>query len=111
MKNLANKAQEEAEYLRTVLQGIGFNIYTTRTIEDCLDRAMEAMYHVVDCYNIKLDRMTVGNCYVYRKMNNILLFTSTLNAGVIPEEMINQLLLLGYENDDGKWLDYEREIK
>lgn len=109
--SIADRAQKEAEYLKTVLQGLGFNLWKTRNMEDCIDRAMGTLYHVVDCYNIRLDTMTVGNCYLYGRANNIITMASSLNAHVIPKEMINQLVLLGYENDNDNWLEYEREIK
>lgn len=110
MTDLVNKVREEAKFLGTLLQGLGFYVRCTRNIEDSLDRAMDTEYRTVDCYYIMLDNMTVGNCCIYHKINNAVLFTSTVNARHIPKKMINPLILLGYEDDGDDWLEYEIEI-
>lgn len=111
MTDLVDKIRKEAEFLETLLQGLGFHLHARKSIEDCLDSVTDTLYYTVDCYTIRLDNMTVGNCCIYHRINKILLFTSTLNAKHIPEEMIDSLMLLGYEIDDDNWLEYEVEIK
>lgn len=113
MTDLVNKVRKEAKFLETLLQGLGFNLYARRSLEDCLDSAANTLYYTVDCYIIRFGIMSVGNCCIYHRINKILLFTSTLSIKHIPEEMIDPLILLGYEKaDDGNdWLEYEVEIK
>lgn len=111
MTDLVNKVRKEAEFLETLLQGLGFYLRARRSIEDSLDRATDAMYNIVDFYSIMLDSMTVGSCSVYLTIRNVVLFISSINTKSIPEETINSLILLGYEKEGNNWLEYEVVIK
>lgn len=110
MTDLVDKVRKEAKFLETLLQGLGFHLYARRSLKDCLDSAADTLYYTVDCYTIRFDFMTVGNCCIYHGIKG-LLFTSTLDVKRIPEEMIDPLILLGYEIDGNNWLDYKVEIK
>ena len=110
MTDLVNKVRKEAKFLETLLQGLGFYLQARGSIEDSLDKATDAIYNVVECYSIMLDNMTVGSCSVYLTVRNVVLFTSSINTKFIPKEMIDPLILLGYEKDGDNWLEYEVEI-
>lgn len=111
MTDLADKVRKEARFLETLLQGLGFYLRARRSIEDSLDKATDAIYNIVDCYSIMLDNMTVGSCSVYLTIRNVVLFISSINTKFIPEEMVNPLILLGYEKDGDNWLEYEVKIR
>ena len=110
MTDFVNKVREEAKFLETLLQGLGFYLHARRSIEDSLDRTTDAIYNVVECYYIMLNNMTVGSCSVYLTVRNVMLFSSSINTKFIPKEMINPLILLGYRKDGDNWLEYEVEI-
>lgn len=105
-----DKALDELKTLKELLKGIGFRII--KSFEQ-LDKA-RAVYsdNLIAFYILYYNTSNaIGSCRVYSISKDTLLIASTLIRHFLPEEVINQLLLLGYEEvSNGPFLNYEVTI-
>lgn len=102
-----DKALGEVKILTDLLKGIGFRI--SKSFEQ-LDKA-RAVYsdNLICFYTLYYNTdNAIGSCRVYSINSDAILIASTLIRHFLPEEVISQLLLLGYEEvSNGPFLDYE----
>lgn len=102
-----DKALDEIKVLTELLKGIGFRI--SKSFEQ-LDKA-QAVYsdNLIGFYTLYYNtNNAIGSCRVYSISKDTLLIASTLIRHFLPEEVVNQLLLLGYEEvSNGPFLNYE----
>ena len=105
-----DKALDEVKILTELLKGIGFRI--SKSFEQ-LDKA-RAVYsdNLIGFYTLYYNTdNAIGSCRIYSVSKDTLLIASTLIRHFLPEEVVNQLLLLGYEEvSNGPFLNYEVTI-
>lgn len=106
-KAAVDKALDEVKELTKLLKGIGFRI--SKSFEQV--EKLRAIYNdnLVCFYTLYYNTdNAIGSCRVYSINSNSLLVASTLIKRLLPEEIVNQLLLLGYEEvATGPFLNYE----
>lgn len=92
------KVINEIMLLRKLLESLGFSTtkYATRCI---LDLQKLPDYFSSDTLIIRMNNKCVGNCSVYLLADGSIAIMTTLDSTAIPEEMINQLLLLGFDTN------------
>jgi len=109
-RTAVDKALDELKILTELLKGIGFRII--KSFEQ-LDKA-RAVYsdNLISFYTLYYNtNNAIGSCRIYSISKDTLLIASTLIRKFIPEEVVNQLLLLGYEEvSNGPFLNYEVTI-
>lgn len=106
-KVTVDKATDEVKVLIKLLKGLGFRV--SKGFEN-LDKAQ--IVHgdaLIDFYSIHYSTDNgIGSCRIYTVNDGSLLISSTLIKHFLPEEVVSQLLLLGYEEKyNNPFLDYE----
>lgn len=117
VKKMLIEVQNEVKLMKELLEHLGFCItkFATQTILD-IDNLTK--YFSPDTYIIRKDTYNVGNCSVDVLSDGSMAVTTIVVPSYIPEEpyhlseeIINQLLLLGFTYKTNDWLEYRVIIK
>ena len=106
-RTTVDKATDEVNTLIKLLKGLGFSVIKGF---GGLDRTQTVYGEaLIDFYTIYYSTDNgIGSCRIYTENDGSLLIASTLIRHFIPEEVVNQLLLLGYEErSNNVFLNYE----
>lgn len=104
------KVQDEFNFLKQLLGGIGFSfINEAKDTKVIIDRA--SRYFLTHVFEVCMDKDVIGECVLIVPSSRPAKMNITLNPSTIPEKTITELLLLGFEIESNNWLEYEREIR
>lgn len=91
---MMQETQNELNLLKHLLENLGFRLFAEP-----------------DGFTVIWDHKGVGCCTVYCFPDNEEVISILLMLSYIPKEIINQLLLLGFEIESSDWIKYRVTIK
>lgn len=104
------KVQNELNFLKQLLGGIGFSfINEAKDTKVIIDRA--SRYFLTHAFEVCIDKDVIGECVLIVPSSRPAKVNIVLNPITIPEKIITELLLFGFEVEANNWLEYEIVIK